>query len=106
MDLETIINDVLPEGSTLYKCNHGRFDFFLDDRSLEDGCAFLSQEGVESFKNFIERLVLALLELEKNEDEPLVAINCAINKIPVEQCEEHFYEQCDCLGEYCKGFDN
>lgn len=79
MDLQTMINDVLPEGSILYKHNHGLFDFYTDDRAFEDGIEFLGQKLDEDFTDFIKRVIEALIENEKNDDEPLVSIDYAIN---------------------------
>ena len=79
MDLQTMINDVLPEGSILYKHNHGLFDFYTDDRAFEDGREFLGQKCDEEFTDFIKRLIEALMESEKNDNEPLVTIDCAIH---------------------------
>ena len=80
MDLQTMINDVLPEGSILYKHNHGLFDFFKDDRAFEDGKEFLSQKLNEEFTDFIKRIIKALMEVEIGEEMPSVSIDYAINK--------------------------
>lgn len=79
MDLQTMINDVLPEGSILHKHNHGLLCFYKDDSAFEEGREFLGQKCDEEFTIFIKRLIEALIESEKNEDEPLVTIDCAIH---------------------------
>lgn len=79
MDLETMIAEVLPEGSILSKNNHNYFSFYIDDREFEDGRDFLTQGMNEKFNDFIERLIKALMKREENDDEPLVSIDFAIN---------------------------
>ncbi len=79
MDLQTMINDVLPEGSILYKHNHGLFDYYTDDRAFEDGREFLGQKLDEDFTDFIKRVIEALMESEKGDEMPSVSIDCAIH---------------------------
>lgn len=79
MELQTMINDVLPEGSILYKHNHGLFDFYKNERDFEDGIEFLSQKCDEEFTDFIKRLIKSLMESEKNDNQPLVTIDYAIH---------------------------
>ncbi len=79
MDLQTMINDVLPAGSILFKHNHGLFDFYMDDKAFEDGREFLRQKCDEGFTDFIKRLIEFLMESEKKENEPIVSIDCAIH---------------------------
>lgn len=80
MDLQTMLNDVLPEGSVLYKHNHGSWDLFLDDRAFEDGREFSSQCVDEDFTDFIKRSIQKLIDIEEeNDHEPLVSIDCAIH---------------------------
>jgi len=81
MDLQTMLNDVLPEGSVLYKHNHGLYDLYLDDIAFEDGREFSSQCIDEPFADFIKRSIQNLIDLEEeeNDQEPLVSIDCAIH---------------------------
>lgn len=82
MTLETMLNNVLPEGSVLYKHNHGFFDFYKSDRHFEDGDDFSSQDSNETFSSFIERTVQELMAQEEQigDPEPTVTIDYAINK--------------------------
>lgn len=80
MDLETMINNVLPEGSVLYKHNHGLFSFYLDDVSFMDGGAPFSEMKVgERFSEFILRTITKLIEKEEGTENPSTTIDWAIN---------------------------
>lgn len=79
MDLETMLNHVLTEGSILYKHNHGLFDFYLDDRDFEDGRPFTEMKVDEGFKEFITRTIGKLIEKESGTDNPSTAIDWAIH---------------------------
>ncbi len=67
-----LINEVLPEGSVLYKHNHGLFSFYLTDDNFRSGESFLDQNSSLDFHVFIEEIISTLIELEADHIEPLV----------------------------------
>lgn len=79
MNLETMINNVLPEGSILYKHNHGLFDFYLNDMDFEDGEPFSEMKVDEGFSDFIHRTIGELIQKEEGTENPSTAIDFAIN---------------------------
>ncbi len=79
MNTETMISDVLPEGSVLFKHNHGYFSFYKTEDGFIKGDDFLTQKVDEFFTDFIKRVLSALILIEIYDDEPIVTIDCAIH---------------------------
>lgn len=80
MNLELILNNVLPEGCVLYKHCHGIYGFYMDDEEFAKGNEFLTQKVDETFERFIDRLIKALKKDEEGQEVPVVSIDHAINK--------------------------
>jgi hypothetical protein len=84
MNLDILLDQVLPTGSLLYKDCHGAYDLYLSDLAFIDGNIFLSQHCDEGFAEFIARAVKALMEKEEQEKDnaPSVSIDYAIFSHP------------------------
>lgn len=78
MDLELLLDNVLPSTGVLFKHCPGAWEFFKSDIDFEEGKGYMSQKCDESFHTFIERVVQQLMKDEEGDEEPLVSIDYAI----------------------------
>ena len=80
MELSILLDYVLPSTSVLMKHCNGGWDFYKTDDDFLNEKSFMAQKASESFHSFMERLIIVLMEEEKNDDELLVATDYAIWK--------------------------
>lgn len=78
MELEHLLNYVIPSNGVLYKHCNGGWDFYKTDDHFINGNSYMNQATTENFHQFAERLVDKLMEDEKDDEERLVAIDYAI----------------------------
>lgn len=78
MDINTLMNYVLPSSSVMMKHCNGGWDFYMTDDDFLNGKSYMAQKCNEDFDGFIKRLIAQIIEDEKNDDEPLVTIDYAI----------------------------
>jgi hypothetical protein len=80
MNLEIWLDQILPEGSILYKHNHGLFDFYRSEDEFTKGEAYFSQDCREDFSSFMQKLIKKIVDEEQaNGDmDPSTSIDFAI----------------------------
>jgi hypothetical protein len=79
MKVTTALDSVLPQSSVLWK-DSGLWSFYRSDDDFIAGKEYLYQLCTESFEEFINRVIQALMkeEADNNDPEPLVTIDYAI----------------------------
>lgn len=82
MNLTTLLDYVIPSSGVMMKHCNGGWEFYMTDEDFIKGESYFSQKPQENFHQFAERLIVKLMEdeKEKNDPEPLVTIDYAIYK--------------------------